>query len=646
KSILKPPDQLHLTEQELKEEFTKILTAENPRASKNVVRYSFKDKSFMTVPTTDHLAVHFSIDGNKIHEKSEEAKKQLKRGSLCFSVFQATPSQTVEQDMKVLQDDEENLKGDAALDADGDNSATKSRGDKKLTNQFNFSERATQPYNNPPRDKQTMTEPPPAMTYSANVTQWEIYDAYQKDYDKQVKNKDKKIVTKTQELKKKKTSSSVGSIFKNNFTKSLKSLKIIERMVTQNIHDEITYDYKYYEDASDEFKEQKGSLLPLWTFKFKKVKNLSVTCICWNHIFPDLFAASYGSYEYENQVEGEILLFTLKNPSYPEYIYQMHCSVNSVDFHPNYPYLLVAGLYDGNVAVFDVVTDCHEPVFLSNYKTGKHLDVVNQVKWQSHENENGLNFFSISNSGEVFNWTILKKLCTLKMESSDNLKLNGSTIPLELSGCGITFDFHPKIEDLYLVGTEEGKVHVCSKNQSNRFLSTYDAHFGPVYKVLWSPYCPSLFITCSDDWLIKIWDRSIESEPLFVFDLGCAVEDVEWAPYSSTVFAAVTQDGKAYVYDLNVEKHESLCEQRIAQKRNSTLTRVAFNQKHPIILVGDDRGTIQSFKLSPNIRKLPKDKKGQDQLKPEEKEALRRTAEVDKLEKLLVTVRPFVRVKT
>ena len=31
-----------------------------------------------------------------------------------------------------------------------------------------------------------------------------------------------------------------------------------------------------------------------------------------------------------------------------------------------------------------------------------------------------------------------------------------------------------------------------------------------------------------------------DSEPMFSFDLGCAVEDVAWAPYSSTVFAAVT----------------------------------------------------------------------------------------------------------
>merc|ERR1711865_952871 len=85
------------------------------------------------------------------------------------------------------------------------------------------------------------------------------------------------------------------------------------------------------------------------------------------------------------------------------------------------------------------------------------------------------------------------------------------------------------------------------------------------------------------------------------FDLNMAVGDVAWAPYSSTVFAAVTSDGKVHVYDLNVNKHEPMAEQKIVRK--SKLTKLAFNPKHPIILVGDDRGCVTSLKLSPNLRK-------------------------------------------
>jgi hypothetical protein len=41
------------------------------------------------------------------------------------------------------------------------------------------------------------------------------------------------------------------------------------------------------------------------------------------------------------------------------------------------------------------------------------------------------------------------------------------------------------------------------------------------------------------------------------------------------------------------------------------LTHITFNPTHPIIVVGDDRGNVISLKLSPNLRKKPRVKKGQ-----------------------------------
>lgn len=94
------------------------------------------------------------------------------------------------------------------------------------------------------------------------------------------------------------------------------------------------------------------------------------------------------------------------------------------------------------------------------------------------------------------------------------------------------------------------------------------------------------------------------------FDLGNSVGDVCWSPYSSTVFAAVTSDGKVYVFDLAQNKHEPLCEQRVVKR--AKLTRIRFNERFPIIIVGDDGGGINSLKLSPNLRKLLVDSAGTD----------------------------------
>lgn len=48
-----------------------------------------------------------------------------------------------------------------------------------------------------------------------------------------------------------------------------------------------------------------------------------------------------------------------------------------------------------------------------------------------------------------------------------------------------------------------------------------------------------------------------------------------------------------------------MCEQQVVRK--SKLTHVSFNPFEPILIVGDDKGTIISLKLSPNLRRKGKD---------------------------------------
>ncbi len=55
-------------------------------------------------------------------------------------------------------------------------------------------------------------------------------------------------------------------------------------------------DFKYYNDPADEFKD-KGSLLPLWRFRYEKARKMGVTTLCWNPLYNDLFAVGHGSCE-------------------------------------------------------------------------------------------------------------------------------------------------------------------------------------------------------------------------------------------------------------------------------------------------------------------------------------------------------------
>ena len=61
---------------------------------------------------------------------------------------------------------------------------------------------------------------------------------------------------------------------------------------------EFFLDFRFYDDGADEYRENEGSLLPLWKFVFEKAGSLENTALCWNPAYSDLFAASFGSCEF------------------------------------------------------------------------------------------------------------------------------------------------------------------------------------------------------------------------------------------------------------------------------------------------------------------------------------------------------------
>ncbi|KAG7263212.1 hypothetical protein CRUP_031755 [Coryphaenoides rupestris] len=642
---MKPPDQLDLTEAELKEEFTTILTANNPHAPQNIVRYSFKERSYKPISCVDQMAVHFILEGNLLHIDSDEARRQLARqqytdGKPHWDLSYVDDDDVVSMGVTQEQDQDEAAgPEDAGEPEEGgeedrpDSVASKTgKKEQKLTNQFNFSERASQTLNNPLRERSCQTEPPPRSNFSATANQaclpavtssprspickdkWVIYDAYTEELQKQEKSKEKQ---KSSSVKKEEEKSQKKQMLtetqSDDITKVGKVGKIFERMVNQNTFDDIAQDFKYFEDASDEFREQEGTLLPLWKFQYDKAKGLSVTALCCK------------------QGSGMLLLYTLKNSTCPEYIYPTAAGVMCLHIHQRLSHLVAVGLYDGSVAVYNLKEEREEdgggvpqPAYRSTAKAGKHTDPVWQVRWQSDDMDNNHNFYSISSDGRVVSWTLIKN----ELVFSDVIKLS-----------------------------LEGALPECLEVAEQP--STYQAHNMAVDAVKWNHFHPKVFMSCSADWTVKIWDHTIR-HPMFTFDLNAAVGDVAWSPYSFARSRCVTKtDGKGliapteqhaplsscrsftlscssnldvHVFDLSVNKHEAVCQQPVVAKKRTKLTHVEFNPVHPVVVVGDDRGYVTCFKLSPNLRKKPKEKKGQELPKgPEVEEA--------KMEKLLSLLR-------
>jgi len=79
-------------------------------------------------------------------------------------------------------------------------------------------------------------------------------------------------------------------------------------------------------------------------------------------------------------------------------------------------------------------------------------------------------------------------------------------------GSGTCLDFNSHHDHLFLIGTEEGRVYKCSIAYNNQFLETYESHHMAVYTVKWNPFHPKVFMTCSADWTVKIWDHTCKWE--------------------------------------------------------------------------------------------------------------------------------------
>lgn len=380
-----------------------------------------------------------------------------------------------------------------------------------------------------------------------------------------------------------------------------------------------------------------------------------------------------------------------------EYVFTLDSGVTCIDIHPKYHALVAVGCYDGTVRVIDLRKKDNKHIFISDNKVkhndpvwGVQWQGSSQVEAAgavslpksaiagsaTAESSGDLCFYSISSDGKVNSWVVTKTelRCEPVMalmqtnngsgsnsqvaasssggnansltntthtfnhtdaSSNDGSNGNNNNEENKLSGpaAGCCFAFNPFDMNMYIVGTEDGKIHKCSLDHTGQYLSTYTGHYMAVYSLKWNQYHPRVFLSASADWTVKLWDHSHLS-PIMSFDLGTSVNSIAWAPYSSTVFAAVSDEGKVNVYDLHANKYEQLCDQKIVRK--ARCTNISFSSRSPIILVGDSLGAVASLKLSPNLRKIterpvPVLKKGEAAVEPPG----RSEVEIRKLDRLL-----------
>lgn len=142
-----------------------------------------------------------------------------------------------------------------------------------------------------------------------------------------------------------------------------------------------------------------------------------------------------------------------------------------LDFHPRFPALLAVGCYDGTVMVYDIrIKGNNKPIYQSTVRTQKHTDPVWQVRWSTDDITKNMSFYSISSDGRVTTWNLMKnklepeEVIKLRLVQEQDKELSDSKKDAFVYGLagGMCFDFNKFNDQLFLVGTEEGKIHLCS----------------------------------------------------------------------------------------------------------------------------------------------------------------------------------------
>ncbi|QDZ18330.1 WD repeat domain-containing protein [Chloropicon primus] len=527
-----------------------------------------------------------------------------------------------------------------------------------------FSEAAAQTLSNGFKDKEVQESAKETHSSGTQVNDWGIFDAQKTSPEKKTATTSTSTGTGTEEAEpeaEKNDEESTEAMHDKLLASEelADALVLVDRSVVQNNHHKellLYRDFQLFKELSIPEHKQ-PAIAHLWEFSCEATEGLNVSCMVWNKQQKDMLVVGYGAYAFTGAREsnpGLIAVWSLRNPQYPEHIIKCKTGVTSMDFSSVHFNLLAVGMYDGAVSIYDLHSKkvSVKPIIESGHTSGKHSDPVWRTKWIHRGSERGEKLVSISTDGRITQWSIKKGLEHIDLMKLKRIQSNSNNKPAGKSSkpkneafisrrsSGMCFDFSPRDSSVYVAGTEEGNIHKCSCSYSEQYLESFVGHMGPVYQVIFSPFDPSVFLSSSADWSIKMWDE-YEKQELLTFQSGTAVvNDVQWSPTNSTAFANVTKDGRLEIWDMEKStlkpvvsykdqhgkpkagaspKRASLGYDAMGspataaaagQQNNRSLNCLLFNPDAPVVAVGTDKGQVIIFRLF-NVEDREKNKEKQ-----------------------------------
>ena len=348
-----------------------------------------------------------------------------------------------------------------------------------------------------------------------------------------------------------------------------------------------------------------------------------VTCMSWHKLHSDVLAVGYSDVQHGidgNDLNanvntflaqdtgrdngGLILIWSPRNPSFPEKTIQTKSPVTANAFSVKTPTVLAVGMEDGCISLFD--TSQHEiSSVTSAFVSSRHMSTVTQLTWILAEKQSSNErLISISTDGRVLQWSISKGMCLHPL-----MTLNRPNVSLESklprTAMALCIDFPKRCESTtYVVGCEDGSLFLCSRSYTEKQLHLVNGHKGPVTSVKFSPMDKNVLLSCSADSSIKLWsccNRQTELKhelEIVPSNLWAPINDVAWSTVSATVFAMVSADGRIQIWDIAESRLDPVMKivPQPSNTRSAEFTKILFTDRNQIV-VGNDHGEVAIYSI-------------------------------------------------
>lgn len=407
----------------------------------------------------------------------------------------------------------------------------------------------------------------------------------------------------------------------------LNKLLYLERAVLQNIFRKKQLKYRNIPYApaaihvNDVNADPKSIVIEyLLSFKCSLVTDdNTITSMCWHNVSKDILAVGYSSRNNEDQDKvdkcGIVMLWSIRNPMYPEIIFKTKTAVSALSFASLSPTILAVGMVDGSISLHDTSSKngaCNSLLSTSNI-SGRHMEPVTQLQWinyKQHQSSGAEKLLSLSIDGRVIQWLIKKEMClqqlmVLKCQPTSDIFHGVEQPTFSFPLMGLCMDVHKENDSLlYVVGCDDGSLFLSLCSYTERPMLTVKAHSSAITSVKFTPLNHNILASCSSDSTIKIWklnerkDSIANIKTLHRQDLWASVNDIVWSPNIATLLLAITGDGRIDVWDISKSTLDPL--RTLQENSDVEWTKILFEKDGNAIIVADDHGSVKALSFNYN----------------------------------------------